>query len=74
MVQRASIPPSAPPPHIDAGLRKHIRTAWPSRNIVAGGVRYTYLGLSLDRIKIAAGALSVYRFGLQSSVNKLVSA
>lgn len=64
-----------PTTHLDAGLRNSIGTAFGYVGIiVAGAVAFSYLGLSLDRIAIVAGALSVgIGFGLQSIVNNFVS-
>jgi small-conductance mechanosensitive channel len=64
-----------PATDLDAGLRNSIRTAFGYFGvIVAGVVAFSYLGISLDRIAIVAGALSVgIGFGLQSIVNNFVS-
>ncbi len=64
-----------PATELDAGLRNSIRTAFGYLGIfIAGAISFSYLGLSLDRIAIVAGALSVgIGFGLQSIVNNFVS-
>jgi small-conductance mechanosensitive channel len=64
-----------PATDLDAGLRNSIHTAFGYLGvIVAGAIAFSYLGLSLDRIAIVAGALSVgIGFGLQSIVNNFVS-
>jgi len=64
-------------PHttLDPGLRNSIRTIFGYIGIVlAAIVALSQLGLSLDKITIVAGALSVgIGFGLQSIVNNFVS-
>src|SRR3954465_4020711 len=64
-----------PATELDAGLRNSILTATGYLGIiVSGAVGFSYLGLSLDRLAIVAGALSVgIGFGLQSIVNNFVS-
>jgi small-conductance mechanosensitive channel len=64
-----------PATDLDAGLRNSIRTAFGYVGVIAAGaLAFSYLGLSLDRIAIVAGALSVgIGFGLQSIVNNFVS-
>jgi small-conductance mechanosensitive channel len=64
-----------PATELDAGLRNSIRTAFGYVGVmVAAAIAFSYLGLSLDRIAILAGALSVgIGFGLQSIVNNFVS-
>jgi small-conductance mechanosensitive channel len=64
-----------PATDLDAGLRNSISTVFGyGGTIVAGAIAFSYLGLSLDRIAIVAGALSVgIGFGLQSIVNNFVS-
>jgi small-conductance mechanosensitive channel len=64
-----------PATELDAGLRNSIRTAFGYCGVfVAAAIAFSYLGLSLDRIAIVAGALSVgIGFGLQSIVNNFVS-
>jgi potassium-dependent mechanosensitive channel len=64
-----------PTTDLDAGLRNSISTVFGYLGIiVAGAIAFSYLGLSLDRIAIVAGALSVgIGFGLQSIVNNFVS-
>jgi potassium efflux system protein len=64
-----------PATDLDAGLRNSILTAAGYFGIiVSGAVAFSYLGLSLDRLAIVAGALSVgIGFGLQSIVNNFVS-
>jgi small-conductance mechanosensitive channel len=64
-----------PATDLDAGIRNSIRTAFGYVGVItAGAVAFSYLGLSLDRIAIVAGALSVgIGFGLQSIVNNFVS-
>ncbi|MBZ6077720.1 DUF3772 domain-containing protein [Microvirga puerhi] len=64
-----------PATDLDAGLRNSIRTAAGYVGIISAGVlAFTYLGLSLERVTIVAGALSVgIGFGLQSIVNNFIS-
>jgi small-conductance mechanosensitive channel len=64
-----------PATDLDAGLRNSIRTAFGYLGFfIAAALALSYLGLSLDRIAIVAGALSVgIGFGLQSIVNNFVS-
>jgi small-conductance mechanosensitive channel len=64
-----------PATDLDAGLRNSIRTAAGYVGIItAGMIAFTYLGLSLERVTIVAGALSVgIGFGLQSIVNNFIS-
>jgi potassium efflux system protein len=64
-----------PTTQIDAGLRNSIRTGVGYLGIfAAAGMALSVLGLSVDRIAIVAGALSVgIGFGLQSIVNNFVS-
>lgn len=60
---------------LDSGIRNSIRTAVGYAGFVlAGALGVSSLGLSLDKITIIAGALSVgIGFGLQSIVNNFVS-
>ncbi|NIX75180.1 mechanosensitive ion channel family protein [Microvirga sp. c23x22] len=64
-----------PATDLDAGLRNSIRTAAGYVGVIAAGVlAFSYLGLSLERVTIVAGALSVgIGFGLQSIVNNFIS-
>jgi potassium-dependent mechanosensitive channel len=64
-----------PKTDLDAGLRNSIRTAFGYVGvIVATAVAFSSLGLSLDKLTIVAGALSLgIGFGLQSIVNNFVS-
>ena len=64
-----------PATDLDAGLRNSISTAAGYVGIITAGViAFTYLGLSLERVTIVAGALSVgIGFGLQSIVNNFIS-
>ena len=64
-----------PATDLDAGLRNSIRTAAGYVGIITAGViAFSYLGLSLERLTIVAGALSVgIGFGLQSIVNNFIS-
>jgi small-conductance mechanosensitive channel len=64
-----------PATDLDAGLRNSISTAAGYVGIIIAGVMaFTYLGLSLERVTIVAGALSVgIGFGLQSIVNNFIS-
>jgi small-conductance mechanosensitive channel len=75
MVQRWLDSTFLPATDLDAGLRNSIRTGFGYIGIiVAATVSFSYLGLSLDRLTIVAGALSVgIGFGLQSIVNNFVS-
>lgn len=60
---------------LDAGIRNSVVTAVGYAGVVlAGALSVSSLGLSLDRVAIIAGALSVgIGFGLQSIVNNFVS-
>jgi potassium efflux system protein len=60
---------------LDAGLRNSISTALGYLGVFgAVAIAFSYLGLSLDKIALVAGALSVgIGFGLQSIVNNFVS-
>ncbi|WP_245410855.1 DUF3772 domain-containing protein [Microvirga flavescens] len=64
-----------PATDLDSGLRNSIRTAAGYVGIIVSGVVcFTYLGLSLERLTLVAGALSVgIGFGLQSIVNNFIS-
>jgi potassium efflux system protein len=64
-----------PATDLDAGLRNSISTAFGYLGLfVAAALAFAYLGVSLDKIAIVAGALSVgIGFGLQSIVNNFVS-
>lgn len=64
-----------PTTELDAGLRNSITTAVGYVGFFAGAaLAFSYLGLSLEKIAIVAGALSVgIGFGLQSIVNNFVS-
>ena len=64
-----------PATDLDAGIRNSITTAFGYLGFfVAAALALSYLGLSLDRIALVAGALSVgIGFGLQSIVNNFVS-
>jgi small-conductance mechanosensitive channel len=64
-----------PSTDLDAGLRNSIRTAAGYLGVIATGVvAFSYLGLSLERLTLVAGALSVgIGFGLQSIVNNFIS-
>lgn len=64
-----------PATELDAGLRNSIRTVFGYIGyFVAAATALSYMGLSMDRIAIVAGALSVgIGFGLQSIVNNFVS-
>jgi potassium-dependent mechanosensitive channel len=75
LVQRWLESAYLPATDLDAGLRNSIVTAFGYLGFfVAAAFAFSYLGLSLDRIAIVAGALSVgIGFGLQSIVNNFVS-
>ena len=64
-----------PTTELDAGLRNSIATATGYLGFfAAAAAAFTFLGLSLEKIAIVAGALSVgIGFGLQSIVNNFVS-
>ncbi|MFI4996693.1 MAG: mechanosensitive ion channel family protein, partial [Hyphomicrobiales bacterium] len=64
-----------PTTQIDAGLRNSIRTGVGYLgSFAAAGLALSALGLSVDKLAIVAGALSVgIGFGLQSIVNNFVS-
>ncbi|WP_262028439.1 DUF3772 domain-containing protein [Microvirga sp. Mcv34] len=75
MVQRWLNNTFLPATDLDAGLRNSISTAAGYVGVIIAGVlAFTYLGLSLERVTIVAGALSVgIGFGLQSIVNNFIS-
>lgn len=75
MIQRWLSNTFLPATDLDAGLRNSITTAAGYVGIItAGMLAFTYLGLSLERVTIVAGALSVgIGFGLQSIVNNFIS-
>lgn len=64
-----------PATDLDAGIRNSISTAFGYLGVFAAlALGFAYLGLSLEKIAIVAGALSVgIGFGLQSIVNNFVS-
>jgi potassium efflux system protein len=64
-----------PHTHLDTGLRNSIKTSVGYLGfIIAVALALGYLGLSLEKLAIVAGALSVgIGFGLQSIVNNFVS-
>lgn len=64
-----------PHTHLDAGLKNSITMGFGYLGFVlTSAVSVSYLGLSLDKLTIVAGALSVgIGFGLQSIVNNFVS-
>ncbi len=64
-----------PATQLDAGLRNSIKTGFGYLGFgVTAAIAFSQLGLSLDKIAIVAGALSVgIGFGLQSIVNNFVS-
>ena len=64
-----------PTTQLDSGLRNSIGTVFGYAGyVLVGGITVSALGLSLDRLTIVAGALSVgIGFGLQSIVNNFVS-
>jgi small-conductance mechanosensitive channel len=64
-----------PTTELDSGLRNSVATATGYIGFfVAAAAAFTFLGLSLEKIAIVAGALSVgIGFGLQSIVNNFVS-
>ncbi len=75
IVQRWLVGTLLPTTELDAGLRNSIGTATGYLGFfAAGAAAFSYLGLSLEKIAIVAGALSVgIGFGLQSIVNNFVS-
>ena len=75
MIQRWLNNTFLPATDLDAGLRNSISTAAGYVGVItAGMLGFTYLGLSLERVTILAGALSVgIGFGLQSIVNNFIS-
>ena len=75
MIQRWLDNTFLPATDLDAGLRNSISTAAGYVGIItAGMLAFSYLGLSLERVTIVAGALSVgIGFGLQSIVNNFIS-
>jgi small-conductance mechanosensitive channel len=75
MIQRWLTNTFLPATELDAGLRNSISTAAGYVGIItAGMLAISYLGLSLERVTIVAGALSVgIGFGLQSIVNNFIS-
>lgn len=64
-----------PATDLDAGLRNSISTIFGYGGfLIALALAFSYLGLSLEKLTIVAGALSVgIGFGLQSIVNNFVS-
>lgn len=64
-----------PRTHLDSGLKNSIRTAVGYTGFfIAAVIALSYLGLSLDKLAIVAGALSLgIGFGLQSIINNFVS-
>ena len=75
IVQRWLTATFLPATQLDSGLRNSITTAVGYLGFfVAAAAAFTYLGLSLEKMAIVAGALSVgIGFGLQSIVNNFVS-
>jgi small-conductance mechanosensitive channel len=75
LIQRWLTGTFLPTTDLDAGLRNSVGTATGYLGFfAAAAAAFSYLGLSLEKIAIVAGALSVgIGFGLQSIVNNFVS-